>query len=200
MHLGTCPNGTRVQGTLPADRAICGRLPIRQRLYSTTTSSGNKKVVAPSSNCTSSILRPKLSTDRRMRGFSLNLLKPSWSRTGLSIRHSRPTAASRFVLSMFIVIPSTHRSSPPALFHDPSATVAMIAPTNETLALRLLFPSTASWTAKQFRILKILGPYLFENVLAARYASLDLRLESRQVEVSLIWDEEFRAAVPPNRQ
>ena len=81
-----------------------------------------------------------------------------------------------------------------------SGTLAMIAPTNETLALRLLFPSTASWTAKQFRTLKILGTYLFENVLAARYASLDLRLESRQVEVSLIWDEEFRAAAPPNHQ
>ena len=69
-----------------ADRKLCDRPRIRQRSYSTTTSSGNRKVVAPSSNCTNNIRRPKLSTERRMRGFSLYLLRPSWSRTGLSKR------------------------------------------------------------------------------------------------------------------
>jgi hypothetical protein len=72
--------------------------------YSTTTSSGNRKVVAPSSNCTNSMRRPRLSTERRMRGFSLNLLSPSWSRTGLSKRQTRPITVSKFVLSMFITV------------------------------------------------------------------------------------------------
>lgn len=86
------------------DRRIRGRLRIGQRVYSTTTSSGNKKVVAPSSNCTNSMRRPRLSTDRRMRGFSLNLLSPSWSRTGLSKRQCRPITVSKFVLSMFTTV------------------------------------------------------------------------------------------------
>src|ERR1035441_9863962 len=66
--------------------------------YWITTSSGNRNVVAPSSNCTRYMRRSRLFTSRRMRGCSLNRLRPSWSRTGFCSLQCLPTSLSAFML------------------------------------------------------------------------------------------------------
>ena len=48
----------------------------RSARYWITTSSGKRNVVAPSSNCTRYMRRSRLFTSRRMRGCSLNRLRP----------------------------------------------------------------------------------------------------------------------------